>query len=347
MPAPQRVLVKEVNWLGDIVMSLPALRAIRRAWPKAELSLLIKRELASFFDGARWIDEVMPYSVSRGVRGLFDRARTVAEIGAHRFDLAILFPNSFSSALWMAMAKVRDRAGYARDGRGPLLTRKATPSIEALRGHQVHYWLEMVRDTLGIDGEPDELAVEVHEPHCRRMREWLSARRRRPDRALIALAPAAAYGPAKEWPRDRYSSLIDLLGDRFGAECVLVGAPNERAECEEVARASRRGALVVAGDTSIGELVALLSLCGGFAGNDSGCMHVAAMLGIPTVAVFGSTDPARTGPLGAKTAVLYRGIECSPCLARTCRFGHYNCLNSIEPTEVAKSLENLGALTRC
>ncbi len=152
-----------------------------------------------------------------------------------------------------------------------------------------------------------------------------------PGVPIFAIAPAAAYGPAKEWPAERYGALIDLLARRDDAEVVLVGAPSERAKCEEVAAASKAGAMIAAGHTNIGELIALLSLCDGFIGNDSGCMHIAGALGIPTVAIFGSTNPERTGPMGPKTRVIYRKLECSPCLARTCRFGHYNCLTQIEP----------------
>ncbi len=340
--APRRVLVKELNWLGDVVMSLPALGLIRRAWPDAHLSILIRRELAGFFDGARWIDEVIPYSISGGLRGYGDIARVISTIRAGRFDLAILFPESFSSALWVTLAGVRNRAGYAADLRGPLLTHKSTPPADAT-SHQMHRWLAMLRSTLAIEGDAGLPAIDVHEPHRAKMRDWLAERRQSPDRALIAIAPAAAYGPAKEWPPHRYSALIDLLGERFGAECVLVGSPGERARGEAVARGSRHRALIAAGDTGVGELIALLSLCNGFAGNDSGSMHVAAALKIPTVAVFGSTDPRRTGPLGPKTAVIYRGIECSPCLARTCRFGHYNCLTGIEAAEVATAIAGLGA----
>jgi len=160
----------------------------------------------------------------------------------------------------------------------------------------------------------------------------------------MALAVAAAYGPAKEWPADRYAALIDLLAERYGAECVLVGALGERRKCEEVVAASRHGALVAAGETSVGEAMALLSLCDGFAGNDSGSMHVAGAIGIPTVGLYGSTRPDRTGPLGPKTKILYHQIECSPCLARTCRFGHYECLKRITPAEVAEALGELGAV---
>ena len=342
-PPPGRILVKEVNWLGDVVMSLPALRAIRRAWPRAHLAVLVKTELASFFDGAGWIDEVIPYSVGHGLSGFFDRRRIVGEIRSRRFDLGVLFPNSFESALWIAMAGIRRRAGFVADARGALLTLKAAPPPEAVTAHQVNYWLAMVRATGVAVGRADDFTIDVHGPYRERMREWLAANRKRPGRPVLAIAPAAAYGPAKEWPAESYGALIDLLAHREDGEAVLVGAASERAKCEEVAAASKSGAMIAAGHTSIGELIALLSLCEGFIGNDSGCMHIAGALGIPTVAIFGSTNPSRTGPLGPKTRVIYRKLECSPCLARTCRFGHYNCLTQIEAVELADAIAVLRA----
>ena len=346
-PPPQRILVKEVNWLGDVVMSLPALRAIRRAWPEAHLAILIKRELASFFDGAAWLDEVIPYSVGRGVSGLMDRRRIVGGIRTRQFDLGVMFPNSFESALWIAMAGIKRRAGYIADARGALLTLKASPSREALDRHQVNYWLAMVRDTRVAAGVADltakDFAIDVHGPHRERMREFLAANRNRAGSPIFAIAPAAAFGPAKEWPADRYGELIDLLAQHDDAEVVLVGAPSERAKCDEVASASKSGAIVAAGGTNIGELAALLSLCDGFIGNDSGCAHLAGALGIPTVAIFGSTNPDRTGPPGARTRVIYRKLECSPCLARTCRFGHYNCLTQVHAAELVDAIRSLRA----
>src|SRR4029079_12019022 len=128
---------------------------------------------------------------------------------------------------------------------------------------------------------------------------------------------------------EHYARLIDLLAERSGTECVLVGAPSERRKSEEAIAASRSGAVLAAGETSVGEALALLSLSDAFAGNDSGSMHVAGALGKPTVGIYGSTRPDRTGPLGARTKILYKQIECSPCLQRTCRFGHYDCLKLI------------------
>ncbi|MBE7465231.1 MAG: lipopolysaccharide heptosyltransferase II [Planctomycetes bacterium] len=339
---PKRVLVKEVNWLGDVVMSLPALRAVRASFPEAKLSVLVKQELASFFDGFGWLDEVLPYKVRKGWAGWGDRRRIVGDLRARQFDLAVLFPNSFESAFWPALAGVPRRAGFARDARGLLLTHKTGPTAAILEVHQVHYYLHMLRHTLGVEGDPKDFAVDVSAAHTESMRAWLAARRKRPAGKLVALAVAAAYGPAKEWPAARFAALADLLARRHGAECVLVGAPNERRKSDDVAALTASGALVAAGETSVGEALALLNLCDAFAGNDSGSMHVAGALGKPTVGIYGSTRADRTGPLGERTRIVYKKIECSPCLQRTCRYGHYDCLNRIEAEEVCAELERLG-----
>lgn len=345
-PTPRRILIKAVNWLGNVVMTLPAMRAVRRAFPEAHLSILIKKELAGFFDGEKWPDDVIPYSVTGGFFGLNDRRKIVGEIRARHFDLAVLMPNSFESALWVTAAGIPRRAGYALDARGAMLTHKAAPPHDALDGHQVRYFLAMIRETLGIAGDANDLAIVPSPLHVATMRNWLATHRKHNDAPLIAIAPAAAYGPAKEWPAAKFAAVIDALADRIGAECFLVGAPSERAKCEKVASMSSSGAMVSAGETSIGELIALLSISSAFVGNDSGCMHLAGALEIPTVAIFGSTNPIRTGPASSSSRVIWHHLECSPCLARTCRFGHYNCLHQIEPKEILEALSALGVTAR-
>ena len=342
LPPVCRVLVKEVNWLGDLVISLPALRAVRRAFPDARLAVLVKQELAGFFDGLRWVDRVIAYRVGRRLGGLADRWRVISAIRAESFDLAVVLPRSFEAALWVALGRVPRRVGFAAQGRGPLLTDRAAAAASVAGRHQAYDYLQMLRDTLGVEGRVEDTRLEVGEERRAMMQEWLAGRRRRPGAPLIALAAGAAYGPAKQWPPQRYAALIDHLAER--AECILVGSPDERPPCEEIAAASRAGAIVSAGSTDVGDLVAVLSLCAGFAGNDSGAMHVAAALGIPTVGIFGSTEPQRTGPLGLRTRILYRKLPCSPCLARTCRYGHYECLKQLAVAEVATALDELSAL---
>jgi heptosyltransferase-2 len=339
---PARILVHEVNWLGDLVMSLPALNALRRAFPTARLSVLVDRRLAAFFDGTGWIDEVIWLHRASSASALAHLPRLIADLRARRFDLAVVFPNSFVSALRVALAGIPMRAGFVREGRGWMLTRRAVPDSQLIKRHQMHYWLAMLKATLGIDGDFGQLAPEVETRHLARMREWLAAHRS-PQPRLVAIAPTAAYGPAKEWPQSHYVALVSSLSER-GAQSVLVGSAGDRPKCEAIAAACNSSMLIAAGQTDVGELMALLSLCDGFVGNDSGVAHLASALGIPTVAIFGSTSPLRTGPLGPRTEIIYRGIECSPCLARTCRFGHYRCLRDIEPREAVGALEKLGAL---
>jgi heptosyltransferase II len=343
--APRRVLVKEVNWLGDLVMSIPALRVIRYAFPEAQLSVLIRSELAGFFDGIEWIDEVISYTTRRGTGRIMELRRIVGQIRERHFDLGILFPNSFSSALWMWMAGVPRRVGYATDRRRFLLTDWVAPRPEILAAFQGQYWIGLLRETLRISPAPDgvEARLKASPQSIARIRSWLEAKRRHPNCPLIAVAPAAAYGPAKEWPPASYAALVDLLAAR-GAECVLVGAPSEQVKCAQIASMAKAGVIVAAGATNVTQLNALLSLCDGFAGNDSGAMHLAAAVGIPTVGIFGSTNPARTGPQGLRAVVIYHHLDCSPCLKRTCRFGHYECLRGIEPAEVIAALERAGAL---
>jgi lipopolysaccharide heptosyltransferase II len=331
-----RILVKATNWLGDVVMGMPALRALRRAAPDAHLAVLIRGELATLLAGAHWIDEVIPYRHPAGIDRVRQVPRIVRTIRAGRFDWAIVFPNRPEAALWMFLARVPNRVGYELHRRGPLLTLKARPSDAVRAGHQVHWYLDLLRQTLGVEGSPVDGGMEVDSGAAEKMRAWLAAARRRPGAPLAALAPAAAYGPAKEWPADRYVELVDRL-DAEGWECVIVGAPPERARCEQVRAKSRAGAVLAAGETSVGDLAALLSLCQGFVGNDSGAMHLAAALGLPTVGLFGSTSPERTGPVGPRAQVLYERIECSPCLARTCRFGHMNCFRPMTAERVLET----------
>lgn len=333
----ERILIRQVNWLGDLVMTLPATYAVRERFPRAQLVLLVKSELAGFYDGADWVDEVWPYRVAAGVAGIADRWRLVQRIRRHSFSTAVIFPRSFSSALLIALAGVPRRIGYVADGRGWLLTERYRRDAVLLQKHQLHDHLDLVARSFGTAAADPRPVLPVAAAHAHSMREWLAGARRRAGR-LVALAAAAAYGPAKEWPAEYYSALIDWLAERHGIESVLVGAPAEQARCVAIAASSRSGALVAAGRTSVGELIALLSLCDGFAGNDSGAMHVAAALGLPTVGIFGSTRASRTGPIGPHARVIQHPIDCSPCMQRHCRFGHYDCLRSIRVDEVAAAL---------
>lgn len=341
---PRRILVKEVNWLGDLVMSLPALWAVRQAFPDARLSVLVQSSLASFFDGLDWVDEALPYATPSGLWShSAETLRVVRALRARDFDLGIAFPRSFSSALWLFLARIPCRAGVVADGRRWLLTHTARVDTHDPTRHQSLAWLEMLDRSLAIPAAHSAPVFGAHPAHVRRMRAAITDTLGSVQR-LIVLGPGAAYGPAKQWPTEHWVQLVAQLAQR-DLGVVFAGGPREAELCRHIAaQAGAPRSAVFAGRTSIGELCALLSLADAFVGNDSGASHLAAALGIATVAIFGSTNPRRTAPQGPHVAVLYDPPPCSPCLARTCRYGHYDCLQRVRPEQVIAELANLGAL---
>jgi heptosyltransferase II len=343
-PTASRIIVRAVNWLGDLVISLPALRAVRRTWPNAHLAVMVADRLAGFYSGAAGslVDEVIPFTFRAGLPGLADRWRFARRVLAPgRFDLGILFPNSFDSALVFLLAGVPRRVGYRRDGRGLLLTRSIPVTAGLLDQHQVHYYLNLAR-TLGADGSPDCLDLPILPQARARADELLSAAG--PRRA--ALAPGAAFGPAKAWPVDKFAALADRLA-ADGWTPVFVGAPGQDALAAAgiVDRMNRKEAAVnLAGRTDVAELLGVLSRCAAFIGNDSGAMHAAAAMGLPAVGLFGSTDPDRTGPLGPHARAITKRVACAPCFLRVCPLPPSNnmtCLRAIDIDEVLAVLKEL------
>ncbi len=340
-----RVLVKEVGSLRDLIRSLPALRAVRLAFEGAKLTVLVTAELASFFDGMSWIDEVIPHTAAPSGRPHRGHRNTIKAIRARQFDLAIIFERTFSAALWVTLAGIPRRAGYATDGRGLLLTHRAPPPADADSKEGGNYWDRMLRDTLGVAPitHAQHHILEVDSEHRTQMRTWLTAHGVGRAPPLIAIAPFASYGKTREWPAARFAALIQWIAKRYSGRCVLVGTEPDRKRCEQLVKESGPNAVAMIGETSIGQLTALLSLCDGFVGNDTGVTLLADALGLPTIGILGSTTPAEIGPVGQKTRLIYHQVDCSPCLARTCPFEHYNCLLWVTPHEITDALEALGA----
>ena len=340
-----RIVVKEVNSLRDLTESLPALRDVRAAFENAKLTVLVKAELASFFDGMGWVDEVITYIGNRGDRRWIGHRKLVGQLRAHKFDLAIIFGPNFRPALWATLAGIPRRAGYATDRRGFLLTHKAAPPPADTPGPQINPWSRMVRDTLGVApiAHAQHHLLEVDNDHRNKMRAWLTEHGIKRELPLIAIAPFASYGKAREWPEARYAALINWIAKRCQAQSILLSNKSDLSRCEKLAKEIGPSVLAIAADTSIGELIALLSLSDGFVGNDTSVTHLAAAVGLPTVGILGSTSPARFGDIGTKTRLVYHQLDCSPCLARSCPFEHYNCLLWITPHNIADALANLGA----
>ena len=283
-----RVLVVGVNWLGDAVMSMPALQTFRRRHPRIRLSLMAKPSVAPL-----WRMHAAPDAVevlAPGVGGVWRAARAARRAG---YDRAYVLPNSFRSALVPYLAGIPDRIGMPGHRPAFLLTRRVAPADGPGRMHQQYEYADLLLD----GGAPE---AEDRRPRLDPPASALAEARRRAERAAalrVAVFPGAARGPAKRWPPDRFAGMAGQLA-ADGAAIWVFGAAAEAALCAEVAAAAGARGWNWAGTSSLEETVASLAFCALAVTNDSGGMHLAAAAGLPVVAVFGRTDPARTGPLG-------------------------------------------------
>jgi heptosyltransferase-2 len=321
-----RILVRATNWVGDAVMSLPALRAIRARFPAAHIAVLARPWVADLYAREPFADEVIPYTAPRGARGLAEQWRAAAELRRRRFDCAILLQNAFEAALLAWLARIPRRIGYNRDGRGFLLTDAiAVPRPGEAPLHQRFYYLELLRRAGILNEIPQDNAVRLEGAAPAQGEAW------------VGVSPGAAYGGAKRWPAERFAEAAAELAACLEAGVALFGSADERALCERVEALIAGRARVVnhAGRTSLREFIDLAAGCRVFLTNDSGAMHIASALGVPTVAVFGATDHVATGPAGERWRIVREPVECSPCLLRECPIDH-RCMTRVEPGRVAR-----------
>ena len=315
------------NWLGDCVMALPVLRAIRRASPQEGLAVLARPGTADLFRAEGSADTVLERS---GLVGDAGRLR------AGRFAEAWLLPNSFRSAIAPWLAGIPQRIGYDTDHRSPLLTHALRPVSRT--GHQLRDYDALLRSR-GIEPDFDAPRLPVTVKALDRAVSSLDSAGIDRDEPLALLAPGAAFGWTKRWPVERYGALGALLKGR-GLTCAAVIGPGEEALGAAVASAAGEHLPVLGADLDPVELAALFSCARVVVANDSGPMHLAAAVGVPVVAFFGPTDPGRTGPTGSPSRVLDRYVFCSPCYLKKCPYKH-ECMREISPEMAAEAVEEL------
>ena len=332
-----KILVREVNWLGDAVLTLPALAALARRFPQAEITVLAKPWVAGLLKGQRGVDRLLEYQaggIYRGLRGRWDLARQLAR---ERFDLAVLFPNSLDAALVPWLARIPRRVGFGTDGRGVLLTDRVPPPPKA-RPHQVFRYLALAQ-AVGAAGEPVPV-LDVHPKTETAALRLLSAEGIGADEPCLALNPGSIYGDAKRWLPERFARVADIVAQRHGARVLLIGSAKEREILDAVARRMQRPSVQLGGRTDLATLAGVLRRVRLLLSNDTGAMHVAAAIGTPVLAVFGPTDAEATGPLGPRSRIARHPVPCSPCLLRACPIDH-RCMSVIGEEEVVAAAEEL------
>jgi heptosyltransferase II len=331
-----KILIRGTNWIGDAVMTLPAVASVRAAYPKAHLAVLAKPPVADIYKMFSAADEIIPYEKKFDTPlGVFRLAHTLR---LKKFDAAILLQNAIEAAIIALAAGIGVRAGYNSDGRGFLLTHAVRRTAGIFKVHQIDYYLEMVK-ALGCADVDRTLHLEtfISPATAGEIRQrYLPGN----SETLIGIAPGATYGPAKRWLPDRFAATGDQLGKDLNMGVVLFGGKADWETAEQVRKQAHMNMINLAGLTSLTEAVYLISQCRLFLSNDSGLMHVAGALNIPTVAIFGSTNPVTTSPPGEKTALVRKDVPCSPCLKETCP-SDFRCMTMITVEDVVGAAKTL------
>lgn len=316
------ILVRGTNWIGDAVMTLPALKALRDTFPGGRITVLAKPWAIEVYRLSRLADDLMIYEdpgTHHGAGGVFKLSARLRKEG---FDAAILFQNAIEASIIAFLARIPIRGGYDTDGRLFLLTHAVRRQNKVRQLHQTRYYWEMVR-ALGAKGEFNLPRLFPPESVTMQM----------PKGSLIGLAPGAQYGPAKRWFPHRFAELADHLRESLSAQILIFGSKGDQPVAEEIKRLTRHDVINLTGKTTLSEAIGIMSHLRIFVTNDSGLMHVAAALGVPVVAIFGSTDPNATGPVGPKTRILYHPVPCGPCLKTYCP-SDFRCMDLIKVEEV-------------
>jgi heptosyltransferase-2 len=331
-----KTLVRAPNWIGDAVMALPTLEAIRRARAKDEICVLARPAITDLFAGQAFADRFLPFDFLGRHRGWIGREKLAAELRKERFDAALLLQNAFEAA-WLAWrAGIPERIGYARDARGPLLTKTIqVPKAGEIPKHESHYYLELLRRAGWADAPGEIPRVCLTIPDAARSGAESALRRAgvRENSWRCAIAAGASYGAAKCWPPERFAQLADRLVSECAADVIFFGSSGEREISNRIRSKMNSPAISMVGETSMRDFAALLASCSLFIGNDSGAMHVAAAVGLPVIGIFGSTDPEGTAPLTEQFTLVREPVSCSPCFLRRCPVDH-RCMTRINVDSV-------------
>jgi len=332
-----RILIRATNWVGDAVMSLPAIRAVRARFPQAHIAVLARPWVADLYSRETAINRVIPYSAAAGFHHLAAKLSAARALRQEKFDCAILLQNAFEAAAIAWLAGIPRRIGYARDGRAALLTDPVpVPKSGDIASHQRFYYLELLRRARLIDEIPPVDAIRLQGAEAAAREGASRFRERGIPLPVIGVSPGAAYGAAKRWLPERFAqAALDLAGSCGGSVAVF-GSPAERKLCQLVADMIERGGVSasnLAGETALREFIEMAAACRVFLTNDSGAMHIASAVAVPTVAVFGATDDSATGPTGSLARVVREPVDCSPCLLRECPIDH-RCMTRVTAQQV-------------
>lgn len=327
-----KILVRETNWIGDVILTFPALTTIRKNFPMSYITVLSRPWVAPLLENNPDVDEVIIYDYNGIHNGILGKIRLAKTLKKRGFDLALLLQNAFDAALITLLARIPIRVGYNTDARGALLTNKVILDETVFGKHQVYYYLEML-NALGMDIIDENPVIKVSNKAKKSAIEILDSLNIQNNDFLIGINPGAYFGSAKRWLPERYALLSDMVYKDLGGKILIFGSKGEKVISEMILSVANSDIIDLTGKTSLLETTALIEKCSLFITNDSGLMHLAAALKVPLISIFGSTDPITTSPLGTSSIIIRKEVPCSPCLKRECPTDH-KCMKLIEVDEV-------------
>ncbi|MDD5543406.1 MAG: lipopolysaccharide heptosyltransferase II [Acidobacteriia bacterium] len=345
-PQFSKVLIRGVSWIGDSVLSVPALRELRRLFPKAHLTLMVKPWVSDLFVHNDFLDELL-IERTTDLGQLQSLTRQAGELQKRHFDTAILFQNSFAAAALAFLARVPSRLGLATDGRHMLLTHPLPVSEVMHKQHQVFYYLHIVAriadrflDSPGVDFTRLRYQLTVSPAQQQGARNLLKQYGVDFNNKLIVLNPGATNSMAKRWLPERFALLADRLMERKDCTVVLIGAASDGESADAVAARMSHSPIRLTGKTSLAESMGILSLCHLLITNDTGPAHVAAALDRPTLTICGPTDPWATSPISSQSHIIWNQVSCAPCLLRDCPLDH-RCMKAVSVDKVYEKAAEL------
>ncbi len=332
---PEKIIIRMPNWIGDLVMATPILTDIRKAYPNAHITAMSRSPICDLLREDRDIDELFCFSKVNSF-GRRDELRDIIEkLRRGNYDLGILLTHSFSSAWWFWWGKVKRRLGYQCNARSLLLTDKVPLPPHVQQQHLVLTY-KMLLEPLGIPISETKPRLFVADKELDEARTLLKQLGITPQHRLVGINPGAAYGSAKCWLPNRFREVTERLLGQEDIRIIYFGDQASMPLVKEICQGLPSPVINLAGLTSLRELTCLIKLCSVLLTNDSGPMHLAAALGTPVVALFGSTSEVVTGPYKTGT-VIHKHVECSPCYKRVCPID-FRCMKKIEADEVYEAI---------
>lgn len=344
----KKILIRCPNWIGDVMLSIPSVSAVRKAFPSAYISILIKSNLSPLLEGNPDINEIISFEPD--LMSVTEKLKFYRGLKDKNFDLAILLTNSFESALSVYLAGIKERIGYKKDMRGIFLTEKIPmPSRKSPRMHQSDFYITLIKIISEVRSQKPEVRINkvsfyIPEDIQDSVDKFWDEKGLSKKSPLIGMNIGASYGSAKRWFPERFAELGDMIYSELKGEVILFGGSGDFNIEAEIKGRMNNKAISMVGKTTLKSLAAMIKRCHLFITNDSGPMHIAAAVGTPIVAIFGSTDPNETSPLSGNYKIVRKSVDCSPCWKRECPTDH-KCMELIGVSDVMNAvMEMLGKL---